>query len=145
MSPEEIFKDKAVALAVQGVLLLSAVIYTTHGGPNIFMILCIATLLALYFLQALNHRFRYYFPVSLFFSKKTTRIDTYILYGLTFLAFSFFFAGLTHKFHFGLLLSLVIFLPGIAWHCWGKKWVASDIELEFKDEDYIVSIIACPL
>jgi hypothetical protein len=103
MSPEGIFKDKALALVVQGILLFSAVIYTTHGGPNLFIILCITTLLTLYILQALNHRFRYYFPIQGFFRKNTKKQDTYILYGLTFLAFFFFMMGLTDNAIFGVL------------------------------------------
>ena len=144
MSPEGIFKDKASALVVQGVLLFAAVIHTTHSGPNFFIILSITTLLTLYVLQALNRRFRYYFPINGFFRENTKRKDTYSLYILTFLAFFFFLMGLTHSIPLGIFLSLIILLPGPIWFLFFSKGVASDIESEFKKKDYIVSFIHCP-
>jgi hypothetical protein len=144
MRPEGIFKDKALALVVQGVLLFAAVIYTTHGGPNIFIVLCITTLLTLYVLQALNRRFRYYFPIQGFFRKNTKKQDTYILYGLTFLAFFFFLMGLTHSVILGVILSLIIVLPGPIWFLFFSKIVSSDIEKEFKEEDPVVALTHCP-
>jgi len=144
MSPEGIFKDKALALVVQAVLLFAAVIYTTHGGPNIYIVLCITTLLTLYVLQALNHRFRYYFPINGFFRKNTKRQDTYILYGLTILAFFFFLMALTNSIILGLFLSLIIVLPGPIWFLFISKRVACDIEKEFKSEDPIISLTHCP-
>lgn len=144
MSPEEIFKDKSVALIVQGILLLVAVVYATHGEPNIWVILCIATLLTLYILQALNHRFRYYFPINTFFQKETRRIDTYLLYGLTFLAFFFFLAGLTHSIILGFCISIIVLSAGPLWRLYGAKLVSSDIESQFKQNDPVVSWIRCP-
>ena len=132
MSPESIFKDKALALVVQGVLLFAAVIYTTHGGADPFIVLCITTLLTLYVLQALNHRFRYYFPIQGFFRKNTKKQDTYILYGLTFLAFFFFLMGITHNVILGVILSLIIVLPGPIWFLFVSKRIASDIEKSLK-------------
>ena len=144
MSPEGIFKDKALALVVQGVLLFAAVIHTTHGEPNFFIVLSITILLSLYVLQALNRRFRYYFPINGFFRKNTKRKDTYILYVLTFLAFFSFLMGLTHSISLGIFLSLIILLPGPIWFLFFSKGVASDIESEFKKKDFIVSSIHCP-
>jgi hypothetical protein len=144
MSPEEIFEDKAVALVVQGILLLSAVIYTTHGGPNLFIVLCITTLLTLYVLQALNHRFRYYFPIQGFFRKNTKKQDTYILYGLTFLSFFFFLMGVTHSVILGATLSLVIILPGPIWYLIFSKRISLYIERQFKKEDFVFALTHCP-
>jgi len=144
MNPEGIFKDKALALIVQGILLFAAIIYTTHGGPNIFIILCITTLLTLYVLQAFNRRFRYYFPINVLFHKNTKRYDTYTLYVLTLLAFFFFLMGLVHNIVLGVILSLIIVLPRPIWLLFISKRIASDIEHDLKREDPIVSLVQCP-
>lgn len=144
MSPGDIFKDKSIALIVQGILLFIAIIYTTHGSPNIYVILSIVTLLSLYILQAINHRFRYYFPINTFFQKDTKRVDTYILYFLTFLAFFFFLTGITHSKIIGFFLSVIIFLPGLLWYRYMAKHIALDIQSDFKQKDPVVSFVSCP-
>lgn len=144
MNPGDIFKDKALALIIQGVLLLASVIYTTHGGPNIFIVLCITTLLTLYVLQAFNPRFRYYLPIQGFFRKNTKNLDTYILYGLTILSFFFFLMGLTHNAILSVILTLIIILPGPAWFLFFSKKISFVIEEQFKREDPVVALTHCP-
>ena len=144
MNLEEIFRDRALALVVQAILLIAAVIYTSQGGPDIFIVLSITTILALYVLQVFNRRFRYYFPVNNFFVKNTKMADTYMLYVLTFIAFFFFLMGLTHKMLYAVILSLTIILPGPIWRLWISKKLLSNFESDIKKEEYIISLITCP-
>jgi hypothetical protein len=143
MSHGDIFKDKSIALIVQGILLFIAIIYSTHGGPNIFVVLSIVTLLSLYILQAINHRFRYYFPINTFFQVETKKVDTYILYLLTFVAFFFFLTGITHSIILGFSLSIIILSPGPLWYFYVAKHIALDIQTDFKKKDPVVSYVSC--
>lgn len=144
MDPGGIFKDKSLAIIVQGILLFASVIYTTHGGPNIFIVLCITTILTLYVLQAFNHRFRYYLPIQAFFQKNTKKQDTFILHGLTVLSFFFFLMGLTNNPILSVILTLIIILPGPIWFFFFSRKISAGIEEQFKREDPVVALINCP-
>jgi K+ transporter len=64
------------AITVQGVLLASSVLYLEHGGFNLPVILAVVILLSLFVLQAINHRFYYYFPGNRFTGKETKKSAT---------------------------------------------------------------------
>lgn len=93
-------------------------------------------------MQAIKPRFFYYFPRNSFVGKMTYEIDTYFLYGLTFFAIFFMFAGL-----FGLLkaavATVVICGTPFLWHYFGKPWIQRRLVTRFENSVYELHGI-CP-
>ena len=72
------------------------------------------------------------------------KLDTAILYGMTFFAFFFLLTGLSNSLSLGLLLTLIILLPGYFWSLWGAGRVSMALESEFKQAAPVVSFVSCP-
>ena len=51
--------------------------------------------------------------------------------------------GLTKNLFCGFLFSFLLFLPAIAWQHWGARKISLKLETEFKNKDYIESIVSC--
>lgn len=134
---------KYPAITVQGVLLTSSVLYLEHGGSNLPVVFAVVILLALFVLQAINHRFFYYFPGNRFTGKETKNIDTYILYFMTFLSVLFFIWGISHSYIIAIFSAAIILLPGFLWKEFIYEMVRDRIAEELGSEN-IVEITQCP-
>ena len=140
----EKFTNKEFAsITIQGVLIASSVLYLKHEGPNLLIILAIAFILCLFVLQAINHRFYYYFPGNKFAHEQTKDIDTYILYLLTFLAFLCFLWGVSHSLILSICLTVFTVLPGFFWKIFMYKRVRQRITNRLRNKNYI-QFIECP-
>ena len=122
---------KYPSITVQGVVLGTDVLYLQHSAPNLLIFLSMGLVFTLFTLQAVNHRFFYYFPVNRFTEKMTYNVDTYVLYGMTALAIFFMIAGI-----FSLILAIiatvVICLSPLAWRFYGYQWVRNRITEKLK-------------
>ncbi len=93
------FKGKEYpAVSVQSIVLATNVLFLSKS-PNFFLFLSIGIVMLLFTLQAINKRFRYYFPHNSFTDESTRDWDTYILYGLTFLMIFFMLSGIFRPAH----------------------------------------------
>ena len=138
------FVDKEYpAITVQGVLLASSVLYIEQGGSSLPVIFTVVILLSLFVLQAINHRFFYYFPGNRFAGKETKNLDTNILYCMTFLAFLFFIWGVSHSFVVAIISTAVIIFPGFLWKKFMYQKIRDNIAEKLRTEN-IVEIIPCP-
>ncbi len=135
--------QKYPSITVQGVLLVSSMLYLTHGGQEILIILTVSIIMSLFVLQAINHRFFYYFPFNKFTGKKTKDYDTYLLYLMTTLVFLLFLWGLTDSFGLAFFLTAFILLPGFFWEKYGHEWIRDRITYRLKKES-IIENVKCP-
>lgn len=112
---------KYPSVSVQGVVLATNLL-ASQQMVIVYTFLSIGLILLLFSMQAINHRFFYYFPRNNFVNKMTYDFDTYFLYVLTFSAIFFMLAGL-----FGLLkatiATVVICGAPFLWHYYGKPWI----------------------
>lgn len=131
------------AITVQGVLLAASVLYLEHGGSNIPVVFTVVILLSLFVLQAINHRFFYYFPGNKFTGKETKNLDTYLLYFMIFLAFLTFIWGVSHSFVIATISTAIIILPGFLWKEFMYAKVRDNIAEKLSTEN-IVKTIPCP-
>lgn len=139
----DLVDKKYPSITIQGVLLASSVLYLEHGGLNILIIFTISIILSLFVLQAINHRFFYYFPGNIFAEKETKNVDTYILYSMTLVAFLFFIWGVAKSFILSLALTAFIIFPGFLWKKYVYKKIRTDITEKLKNKNYI-RFIRCP-
>jgi hypothetical protein len=135
--------NKGPAITVQGVLLASSILYLEHGGSNLPVVFAVILVLSLFFLQAINHRFFYYFPGNKFTGKETRNLDTYVLYSMTFLSVWLFIWGISHSFVIGIISVLLIVPPGFLWKHFILEKVRKDIANRLRSEN-IVEINQCP-
>ena len=131
------------AITVQGVLLASSVLYLEQGGFNLPVILTVVILLSLFVLQAINHRFYYYFPGNRFTGKETKNLDTKILYCMTFIAFMLFIWGISHSFVLAAISTVIILFPGFLWKKYMYEKVRNDIAEKLRIKN-VVQFIPCP-
>ena len=140
---EELTNKKYPSITIQGVLLASSILYLKHEGPNILIIFSITIVLFLFILQAINHRFYYYFPGNQFALEETKDIDTCILYLSTFFAFFFFIWGISDSVILSIFLTAFIVLPGFLWKIFMYKRVRQRITDRLKNRNYIY-YVKCP-
>ncbi|MDY6990082.1 MAG: hypothetical protein SWQ30_18735 [Thermodesulfobacteriota bacterium] len=126
---------KYPSVTVQGVVLGTNVLYLQHSVPNFFIFVSMALIFTLFTLQAVNHRFFYYFPVNRFAEKMTYDVDTFILYGITALAIFFMIAGIFSVSH-AIIGTIVVALSPFAWRQYGYPWVRGRITKRLKKETY---------
>jgi hypothetical protein len=112
---EEIENKKFPSVTIQGVLLGTNLLLFEQCTQNIFYIISIVILLALFFLQAVNHRFYYFFPVNKYMGRMTYHIDTIILYMMILSAFLATIFGLTKSILFTALATVFIICPPLIW------------------------------
>jgi hypothetical protein len=138
------FLDKEYpAITVQSVLLASSILYLEHGGLNLAVIFTVVIILSLFVLQAINHRFFYYFPGNRFTGKETKNLDTFILYFMTFLAFLLFIWGVSHSFVIAIISVVIIISPGFIWRIFFYEKVRDNIVKKLSTEN-IIEFIKCP-
>lgn len=134
---------KGPAITVQGVLLASSILYLEHGGSNLPVIFAVILILSLFFLQAINHRFFYYFPGNKFTGKETKNLDTYILYSMTCLSVLLFIWGISDSYLIGIISLLLIVPPGFLWKWFIFEKVRDNIADELRSGN-VVEIAQCP-
>jgi len=124
---ENLGQKKYASITVQSVLLATNTLLLGHRDPNIFTILSMVLVLSLFALQAINHRFFYYFPLQTWALRPTPNIDTYILYLLTFLATLFLLLGITDSLSMSLLFTALIVVPPFLWRRFMFQIIRRDI------------------
>ncbi len=140
---EGIENKKYPSVTIQGVLLGTNLLLFEQSTQNIFYIISIIILLALFFLQAVNHRFYYFFPVNKFMGKVTYHIDTIILYVMVLLAFLFTIFGLTNSYKYTAFATGFIVLPPFAWLLYVYPILRKKIADKLSKEDSVFQV-ACP-
>ena len=89
------FEDKKYpSIMVQGFILATDVLYLQHKELNILIFISMGIVFTLFTMQAINHRFFYYYPQNKFTMTMTYDVDTYILYLMTFFAIFFLLSGI---------------------------------------------------
>ncbi len=136
------FKDKEYpAVSVQGVVLATNVLFLSKS-PNFFVFLSIGIVILLFCLQAVNKRFRYYFPYNSFTEESTRDWDTCILYILSFLMIFFMLSGIFHP-AYALIATIIISLAPFVWHYQYKPMVRDRITERMMGKTYTFYDI-CP-
>ncbi len=111
----EIENKKYASITVQSVILGTNVLLLQHTGPDPFIFISIFIVLSLFALQAINKRFFFYFPINLWANQTTVDWDTYILYGMTFLAFFFLLVAISQNFVIALVATIFIVSVPFVW------------------------------
>jgi hypothetical protein len=132
---------KYPAVSVQSVILATDVLFIEES-PNLFIFLSIGLVLLLFTMQAVNHRFTYYFPYNRFTKQTTQDVDTYVLYGLSFFAIFFMLSGIFGVVH-AILASIVICLSPFIWHYCFKETIRDRVTRKLKGRTY-TSYGLCP-
>lgn len=140
---DDFANKKYSSITIQGVLLASSLFYLEHAGPNTLVIFTVVIILSLFVLQAINHRFFYYFPINIFTGKETKDSDTYILYIMTFAAFLLFIWGIANSFLLAAVATAFIIVPGFLWKRFMYEKVRERITEKLKREN-IMEFISCP-
>lgn len=141
---DEFVDKKYPSITLQGVLLISSVLYLEHGGKNYAIIFTVVIVLSLFILQSINHRFYYYFPWNNFAEKNTKSWDTYLLYTMTFFAFQTFIYGLSGSFVLSIISTAIIILPGFIWRIFLLHEKVRDKIVKDLREKNIIKFIKCP-
>lgn len=129
------FEDKKYpSVMVQGVLLVTNVLYLQQTGPSVHILISMGLILTLFTLQAVNPRFFYYFPIDAFAGKMTYHVDTYILYGMTVLALFFMILGISQSIGIATLATSVIALSPLVWKQYGRPWVRDSLTKRLSKE-----------
>jgi len=136
------FKGKEYpAVSVQSVVLATNVLFLTKS-PNFFVFLSIGVVILLFTLQAINKRFRYYFPHNRFTDEPTRDWDTCILYSLSFLMIFFMLSGIFHP-AYALIATIIISLSPFIWYFHYRPMVRDRITERMTGKTYTFYDI-CP-
>lgn len=132
----ELDNKKFPSVTIQSVLLGTNFLLFESNHPDIYFILSIIILLGLFFLQAINHRFYYFFPFNKFSGTTTPHADTVILYILVLVAFVFTLLGITASIIFTSVATVAIILPPFLWRLFIYPIVRGKITLQLKKRSY---------
>jgi hypothetical protein len=140
----EFVDKKYPSIMLQGVLLISSVLYLEHGGNNYAIIFTVVIVLSLFVLQSISHRFYYYFPWNKFSDEDSKSWDTYLLYSMTFVAFMSFIYGLSNSFILSIISAAIIIVPGFIWRLFAiHEKVRDSIVKDLRGKN-IIKFIDCP-
>ena len=140
---EELEGKKYASVTIQGVLLGTNLLLFEQTTQNIYYIISIIILLSLFSIQALNHRFYYFFPVNAFMARKTPHIDTFILYIMVITAILFTIFGLTNSIIFTLIATGFIILPPFLCRLYLYPILRNKIANKLSEKDAVFQTI-CP-
>ena len=127
---------------VQGFILATDVLYLQHKEPNIFIFISMGIVFTLFTMQAINHRFFYYYPQNKFTMTMTYDVDTYILYLMTFLAIFFMLSGI-FSITLAIIGTIIIAFSPFLWRYFGYPWTRNRITKGLKNKVYTLDKI-CP-
>jgi predicted RNA-binding Zn-ribbon protein involved in translation (DUF1610 family) len=134
---------KYPSVTIQGVLLAINLLLFEQSTTYKYHVVSIIILISLFFLQAINHRFYYFFPVNKFTGKMTPHADTVILYLMTLSAFLFTLQGITDSLRYTIIATAFIVVPPFVWRLVFYKIVRNRIAKKLSKEPVILEI-RCP-
>jgi len=133
---------KYPSVMVQGFILATDVLYLQHCEPNIFIFISMGIVFTLFAIQAVNHRFFYYFPRNKFTMTMTYNIDTYILFVMTFFAIFFMLSGI-FSITLAIIGAIIICSSPFLWRYFGYPWTRDLITKRLMGKIYTSNEI-CP-
>jgi predicted RNA-binding Zn-ribbon protein involved in translation (DUF1610 family) len=141
--------EKYPAIIVQSTITAASILYLSEGGKSIPILVSLTIVLSLFVFQAFSKRFRYDFPFNQFMMVQTRDVDTYALYGLTFLSVLFFMWGVLDSILWSIVSALAITVPGYFWGKKGQPWISNRVTNKLlgigrKDVTQIVPQEICP-
>jgi len=141
--------ERWASLAIQGIILTANLAFLLTGEHNLYILLSVGILLALFGIQAIRPEFLVLHPKNIFMVESTPSIDTYILRSAILVAIFCFCRGATKSFWLSTVVIFLVLLFPYMWkkYLYKKSWNRiADILVNKGDYtlDSICPVCKCP-